>query len=546
VAGAILDVLGRHYGVRTAFGLPGVHNLAFWNALTDSDDGGTGRPRIVGVRHEQTTGYAADGLARATGGLGVALATTGPGAANAVTAFGEAAASGSPVLLVASEVAAAERRPGRLRGLLHETRDQAALFEPLAKAVYRPVTPVEAVEAVARAAAAALTFPRGPVYVGVPTDVLEAPAPEAWHASLPQPPAPAAPTSTGLDRTLALLASARRPLLWVGGGAVQSDAAEAVTDLAWRLGAPVITTFAARGLLAPGHPLLVDAPPHEPEVAALLAQADLLLVVGSAFEGMTTRNWAVPVPPRVVVVDVDAEAAGELAVDVRLVADAAATCRALAVRLRQREPWADSVFRIGPTLRARLAADARTSDAAALLSAVEDGWADAGPVVCDMSVGGYWVGGYAAVPRPRRLQYPVGWGTLGYGLPAAVGAACAGAGPVLAVCGDGGLAMGLGELATLVQERLPVTVLVVDDGGYGMLRYDQQVLGHPERGVDLLGPDWELLARAFGLPVTVAAGTGEPLRVALAAAAGSGGPGLVVVRAALTPPRTTSPRWHED
>jgi thiamine pyrophosphate-dependent acetolactate synthase large subunit-like protein len=124
-------------GVAHVFGLPGVHNLAFWR------ERGAGLPAIVGVRHEQTTVYAADGLARATGGLGVALTTTGPGAANAAGAFGEAAASGSPVLLVASEISSGLARPGVRRGVLHESRDQAAIFEPLAKAVYRPRTPAD-------------------------------------------------------------------------------------------------------------------------------------------------------------------------------------------------------------------------------------------------------------------------------------------------------------------------------------------------------------------------------------------------------------------
>ena len=112
--------------------------------------------------------------------------------------------------------------------------------------------------------------------------------------------------------------------------------------------------------------------------------------------------------------------------------------------------------------------------------------------------------------------------------------------------GDGGLAMGVGELATLVQERLPVTVLVVDDGGYGMLRYDQTRLGDPEVGVDLVGPDLSALAAAYGLPATAVPSVGDGLASALAKAVGSDGPHLVHVRARLTPPRTTSPRWHED
>ena len=169
VAEAILQTL-TGAGVRTAFGLPGVHNLAFWDAARP------GMPEIIGTRHEQTTVYAADGLARASGGLGVSLATTGPGVANAVGAFGEAAASGSPVLLIASDTSTRIARAGVVRGGLHESADQGAMFATFAKAVYQPRTAEDAVEAVARGAEAAMQWPRGPVYVGVPTDVLRQPA----------------------------------------------------------------------------------------------------------------------------------------------------------------------------------------------------------------------------------------------------------------------------------------------------------------------------------------------------------------------------------
>lgn len=539
-AAAVLDLLADH-DVTTVFGLPGVHNLAFWDAL------GQGRPRIVGVRHEQTAAYAADGLARASGGLGVALTTTGPGAANAIAAFGEAAASGSPVLLIASEVSTTLRRPGVVRGILHESSDQGALFAPLAKAVYRPQSPLAALEAVSRAVSTAMAFPRGPVYVGIPVDVLGAPAPDTGRPPpRPRPRSEPSPTTGDVDAALALLARSRRPLIWAGGGAVASGGADAVAALAWRLGAPVITSYAARGLLASGHPMLVDAPPHEPEVRELMASADMLIALGTRFDAMSTRNWTQTVPEQMLSVNIDPDHL-DLAypATVGVAADVALTCDSLAVRLRQREPWADSVFRIGPAVRARLAADPRTREAVDLLESVDATWPDDGPVVCDMAVAGYWVGGYAARRQPRRLQYPVGWGTLGYALPATVGAAHAGAGPVLAVCGDGGAAMGLGELATLAQERLAVTVLVVDDGGYGMLRFDQRSFGHAERGVDLRGPDWLALAAAFGIAAEEAAGAGEPLRAALARAVAAGGPRLVLLRATLYPPATTSPRWNQ-
>ena len=538
-AAAVLDLLAD-FGVTTVFGLPGVHNLSFW------DTGGEHHPRIVGVRHEQTTVYAADGLARATGGLGVALTTTGPGAANALAAFGEASASGSPVVIIASDVPTTLRRPDGVRGILHESADQGALFAPLAKAVYRAESSLAAVEAVARAVGTAMAYPRGPVYVGIPTDVLSAPLtgvgrgiPRARVA------ASAPPRPVDVDAALALIAGSARPVVWAGGGAVQSEAAEALAAFAARLGAPVVTSFAGRGLLASHHPLLVGVPTHEPLVAELIASADLMIAIGTAFDGMNTRNWSMPMPARLLSVNADARQVElNYPADVAVVADAALFCDAVSLRLRQREVWADSVFRIAETVRRGIAADPRTATAAELLDSVEQGWPEAGSIVCDMAVAGYWVGGYAAVSRPRQLQYPVGWGTLGYALPAAIGAAQSGT-PTLVVCGDGGVAMALGELATLVQERLPVTVLVVDDGGYGMLRYDQKTLAHAAAGVDRVGPDWLALADAFQIPAELADAPGEPLRAALARAATADGPRLVLLNAALHPPRTTSPRWKD-
>ena len=529
VAGMVLDAL-RASGADTVFGLPGVHNLPFWL--------GTAADPVV-VRHEQTAVYAADGWARTTGRLGAAVVTTGPGAANAVAAFGEAAAAGSPVVLVASEIPQAQRRPGRLRGVLHESRDQAGIFGPLAKAVFTPRTPDEAATAVGAAVAAALREPRGPVYLDVPADVLGHPAGRAPELDAPAEPEPA---SAALDAAATELRAARA-VVWTGGGC--ADHPERVGALAARLGAPVVSTYRGRGCPSTAHPLAVGLPPHEPEVAALIASAEVLLAVGGDLDGMNTRNWTMPRPPRLVTLDAAAPAEPpEWPADAAVVGRLGAALDGLLRRLPapDREPWAPDGLR--KTVLARLRADPATADAVGLLDAVEAARTPETVLVCDMAVAGYWVGGYAGAPAPRRLAYPVGWGTLGFALPAAVGAAATGR-PVLAVCGDGGLMMGLGELATLVQQRLPVTVLVVDDGGYGMLRYDQARAGHPPAGVDLATPDFPALAAAFGLPATDV-GAVAGLAPALAAALASGAPHLVRLPARLTPPRTTSPRWHED
>src|ERR687894_238299 len=155
-------------GVEVCFGLPGVHNLPLWEALRESPI------RLVGVRHEQAAAYAADGYARATGRLGVALTTTGPGAANTLGAVGEAWASRSPVLVIATDIPSALRRPGAYRGVLHETTNQAAMFAPVVKATHRALDREVVAPAAAAAVAEALGEPTRPGYLEVATHLLGA------------------------------------------------------------------------------------------------------------------------------------------------------------------------------------------------------------------------------------------------------------------------------------------------------------------------------------------------------------------------------------
>ncbi len=549
---AILDALAAA-SVPVIFGLPGVHNLPLWSALRP------GHPRILGVRHEQTAVYAADGYARATGTLGVAVTTTGPGAANGLAAFGEAASCGSPILVIASDVSAHLRssgpgNPAESRGILHEMADQAALFDAFADrgvVAYTATDATSALNFVHASIAAAQVTPTAPRYLGIPADILAAP----MDGSLPpqsESPTPvsasALPTADDIAALRALIDSSKRVVLWVGGGVVQcgEEGERAVAALADLLGSPVVSSYAGRGVLA-SHPQVITSPVHEPEIAELIASADLLLGIGTSFDAMNTRNWGMPVPARVAVISLDPMVARTFTFAARVAADLVVTLDALVESMsgvdRVATPWADANIDatvLDATVRARLRTDDRVSGAMGLLDAVAQ-WPDHGVIVCDMAVAGYWVGGYAPQPRARRLQYPVGWGTLGFGMPAAIGPASMGV-PTLAVCGDGGPMFTLGEMATFAQEQLPITLLIVDDGGYGMLRFDQQVFGHPERGVDLVTPDWSILADAFNIP-SVMVNSWTDLGVVLSEQ--PAGPRLVVIRERLFPPKTTSPRWYE-
>src|SRR4051794_20002981 len=198
-------------GVELVFGLPGVHNLALWEALRESPI------RLVGVRHEQAAAYAADGYARATGRLGVALTTTGPGAANTLGAVGEAWASRSPILVIATDIPSALRRAGEYRGVLHETDGQAVMFAPVVKAAHLAPAAERVAPAAAAAVRDAIAAPTRPVYLEVATDLLAADVPAA--PGLDEPPAVAGDLAPALAAAAERLAGARRPLIWAGSGA---------------------------------------------------------------------------------------------------------------------------------------------------------------------------------------------------------------------------------------------------------------------------------------------------------------------------------------
>jgi thiamine pyrophosphate-dependent acetolactate synthase large subunit-like protein len=541
VNGAALAVAAlERAGVEVVFGLPGVHNLALWRALGESPI------RLVGVRHEQTAAYAADGYARTTGRVGVALTTTGPGAANTLAAVGEAWASRQPVLVIATDIPARLRRPGVWRGVLHEATDQAGMFAPVVKRSLRVPAAGALGRAVTEAVAEALAPPQRPVYLEIPTDLLGAAVVEEAAAGAPARPAVLAPDHDHLERAAGLLERSRRPLVWAGGGALQAGAGEALAALAERLVAPVILTYSARGLLPPGHPCLVEAPPHVAEVGALWDEADVVLAVGSDFDGMMTQGWKQPQPPHLISVNVDpADAAKNYLPDVLLEADATEAVAALAERLEQRGGLDSLAHRLRDLNRGvRAACKESDPDAIVFLDAIERALPPDAAVVCDMCIPGYWLGGFHRTPAPRRLSYPLGWGTLGCAFPQALGAALGGTGPVVSISGDGGFLYACGELATVAQERIPLKAVIVDDGGYGMLRFDQDLKGDPHEGVDLHTPDFVALARSFGVRADSVEGLGERFEGMLGHHLRLEEPTVLVARAALGPPPNVSPRWY--
>jgi thiamine pyrophosphate-dependent acetolactate synthase large subunit-like protein len=292
----------------------------------------------------------------------------------------------------------------------------------------------------------------------------------------------------------------------------------------------------------------VEARPHVPEVGALWDEADCVLAVGSDFDGMMTQGWQMPQPPRLVSINVDGEDASKAYLpDLVLEADAARTLPRLTERLKPRGGL-DALARRLDGLAGQVWAGLHETDpeAAAFLEVVASSLPPEAVVVCDMCIPGYWLGGFHSPSGPRKLLYPLGWGTLGCAFPQALGAALAGAGPVVSVSGDGGFLYACGELATAAQERIPLTAVVVDDGGYGMLRFDQDRRGDPHVGVDLVTPDFTAMADSFGVRAFAAHDLGADFGAALRRQLALAEPSLLLAHAALRPPPNVSPRWYRN
>jgi acetolactate synthase-1/2/3 large subunit len=506
---ALVAALAAH-GVYTVFGIPGTHNLPVYAALAEHGI------RHVSPRHEQGAGYAADGWARVTGRPGVCLTTTGPAILNAAAAAAQAYSDSVPVLFVSPGLPLAH--PGRGNGYLHEVKDQRGAMDSVVRYSHRVTSVAEIPLAVAQAFADMTGGRPRPVHLEVPLDLLDARGDADVVPPLPH--ALAAPAPGAVEAAAALLRTAERPLVIAGGGT--RAAATELGLLAERLGAPVVTTANGKGVLPADHPLAVGAGVHHPSVARLAAESDVVLAVGT--ELAPSDFWVAPFATRgrLVRIDVDAVSIATNAVpDVAVVADAALALRAVLdvlgpspARAAARAAAARDAFR----------EDARTEGAPWL--GIVDGLARAlgrdGVVAGDSAMVCYY-GALSNLPAyaPSSFLYPTGLGTLGYGLPAAIGAKVARPeARVVALHGDGGVMFSIAELAAAAELRLALPVVVVDNGGYGEIRNEMDDRGDTVHAVALGSPDFAALGRALGCHgVTLADGSGlaEVLETAFAA-----------------------------
>ena len=555
------------------FGVVSVHNLPIYDAI---DRGGRITP--VAMRHEQAAAHAADGYARATGKLGVVLTSTGPGAANAVPGLYEAGFASSPVLMITAQVDTPYL--GKGLGFLHEAEQQAAMLS----AVARRVESVRLGRRIAPALGAViediLTGRPQPGCVEISIDLQYAEvecAPDATGTSahggpgvsLPAP-LPAEPAAA--RRAARMLARAARPLIIAGGGVLRSGgaargggAAPELRALAERLQAPVLTSPNGRGALPEDHPLSIGALPYHPEVQSLQEEADVVLAVGTRFQvGPEGRNY-VPLRGRLIHLDADAGVIGRVhRPSLALVADAAAGLAAMNAALEDgvakaatdsaaepdlaaaRAEWAGAGSGSAaqpdlPAARAEWmarAVEARRTvherlresigpDHAAIMDLIRNGAPRHAVMVRDSTVPAYlWANQMLPILAPRTSLHPTS-AAIGPGLPLAIGAALGSGRRSVLIAGDGGFMLHAGELSAAVQYRLPLTICLFNDRGYGILRRVQAArFAGRTFAVDLETPDFPALARSMGAAAHAVANV-EQFAEAYAAAQETTGPVLL-------------------
>ena len=513
-------------GATTVFGLPGQHALGMFDALRRSD------LRYIGLRVENNAGFAADAYGRITGEAAPLLLSTGPGALTSLAALQEAAAASAPVLAISSQVPTAGLGGGR-HGYLHELPDQAASFRGVVKSVHIVRTQSQIPSAIEAAWKSALSAPHGPVWVEIPQDVLiaETAIPvvtggDAFPEELP--PRPEL-TAVAAD----LLSKAARPVIIAGGGVVRADASGKLKQLAERLQAPVVTTPGGKGAFPWKHPLSLQSWIEDRHTTDFLEDADVLLVVGSGLGELSSNYHTFKPRGRVLQIEADLGKLESNHPALGIHADARLALQALLETVSERQdPGApERVREVLAKVADRIAAQELTLEQDVLAS-VRRALPASSPSFWDMTILAYWAWSAFDAKGPNHMHSAQGAGGLGYAFPAALGAAAADpTRPVLAVSGDGGALYSIAELATARQYDLNVTWLIVDDGGYGILReYMNDAFGEAT-ATELTRPDYVALAESFGVPGVRT--TPENLEQDLAKALAAPGPSVVLLPAVL-------------
>ena len=491
--GEVLVEILSGYGIDTVFGIPGVHTVELYRGLPAT------ALRHVTPRHEQGAGFMADGYARVTGRPAACFIITGPGMTNIATAMGQAFADSVPMLVISSVNATHELGLGE--GRLHELPSQRDLVAGVTVFSQTVLRADELPAVLARAFAVFNSARPGPVHVELPLDVITAPGDHLSRKPHPTRARPG-PDPAAIAEAAALLAGARSPFVVLGGGA--QDAAAEARSLVERIGGMAALTINAKGVLPPRHPLSLGSTlPQKPVLDALQA-ADVVLAVGTELSETDTLLFfsQLKVEGRLIRIDIDPQQlARNVLPDVAICSDAALAMRALDAALAasgtRPRPADGRVEALRKECDRLLPGSYRPH--VKLMEAIDAALPGA-VIVGDSTQPIYGANLFYEPALPRSyFNSSTGYGTLGYALPAALGAKLAAGGrPVVSIIGDGGLQFSIGELATAAELGLPVPIVLWNNRGYFEIKKYMLERRIPTIGVDIFTPDFQAIARGFG------------------------------------------------
>lgn len=509
-------------GVSKVFGIVSVHNLPIYDAISLHPD-----IQVINVRHEQAAAHAADAYSRVTGELGVILTSTGPGALNAVAGIYEAAFVSSKLLMVTGQIESRFR--GKGKGFLHEYEKQPELLSNLC----RTVSSVRYAEDISRdMAAVADDIQRGrpqPGAIEIPIDLQYQSADIDLFASRTI--SRLVPDEALLNQALALLENAQRPLIWAGGGVNISGASGELTDLAERMGAPVVTTIEGRGAISEAHDLSLGFRTDRRSAAEIFEEADVVLAIGTRFQNYATRVWTLQMPENLIHIDVDPGVIGRnYPAAVPIVADAKMALQELLQGLGKTavdEQFLERCRKIKEADEEAIKEEIGP-DHSEIVSVIRRLLPEECPVVRDSTVPNYtWGNRLLKILRSRTSIRPAAV-AIGPGLPLAMGAAIGSMSHALLVQGDGGLQLSIGELSACAEHQIPVIALVFNDSGYNVLRIIQEnVLGH-KHGTELSKINFVTVAQGMGVEAERVEGI-EQFEPALARALARSGPSVIEI-----------------
>ncbi|MDP2739836.1 MAG: thiamine pyrophosphate-binding protein [Pseudorhodobacter sp.] len=481
-------------GVETVFGVLGSTLLPVYDALV-------GHPmQLITPRSEDGAGHMADAYARVKGSPGVVLSTAGPGAAGVAAAMGEAYAESWPMLHIATQVPTPYL--DKQKGVYHDGPNQRQIFRSVSVWDHRVERAEEIPEAIQEAFRIMRSGRPRPVFLEIPADLLR----HSGRFRIATGPTSGVTTELDLravDAAAKMLAESKAPVIWAGGGCVKAGAGPELLKLAEMLEAPVLCTNGSKGIVSDDHPLALGnmATVSDTIRQEVLGQGDVMLGIGTRFSQRATDWWRLETPPRLIHADVDpAEFNLNLPADITVQGDAKAFLSALIDNLRQRgdaaPTWGlDRVAKIKAKSRAELCA--RHPEEFAMLERIRQSLPrDA--IIAAQSTLGHWCRFGLDCYEPRKFMFASSYGSMGFAFHAAIGAKIAAPEKtVAAFCGDGGFMMGCGELATIAQLGLNIPIVIVNNGGFGILRARQTKNFGRTIGTDLINPDFLKLAAAF-------------------------------------------------